>query len=87
MESWLSGLKRLTANEVRVKPLRGFESLPLRKVKNLCADKHMDFLLLCGIGAGFESRSRASGGRLSDEAGSRVLSILRTKCGKILSNS
>ena len=30
MESWLSGLKRLTANEVRVKPLREFESLTLR---------------------------------------------------------
>ena len=30
MESWLSGLKRLTANEVRVNPLREFESLTLR---------------------------------------------------------
>lgn len=30
MESWLSGRKRLTANEVRSKHLQGFESLTLR---------------------------------------------------------
>lgn len=32
METWLSGRKRLTANEVRFKNLPGFESLRLRKV-------------------------------------------------------
>ena len=32
MESWLSGRKRLTANEVRCKSLQGFESLTLRQV-------------------------------------------------------
>ena len=31
MESWLSGRKRLTANEVRFKRLQGFESLTLRQ--------------------------------------------------------
>src|SRR3989338_229401 len=31
MESWLSGRKRLTANEVGSKSPRGFESLTLRK--------------------------------------------------------
>lgn len=30
METWLSGRKRLTANEVRGKTLPGFESLRLR---------------------------------------------------------
>jgi hypothetical protein len=30
LESWLSGLKRLTANEVRCQNLRGFESLTHR---------------------------------------------------------
>jgi hypothetical protein len=30
MESWLSGRKRFTANEVRAQALQGFESLTLR---------------------------------------------------------
>gem|GEM_PF-2466616 len=30
LESWLSGRKRLTANEVRANPLHGFESHTLR---------------------------------------------------------
>jgi hypothetical protein len=34
MESWLSGRKRFTANEVRFKRLQGFESLTLRKYQN-----------------------------------------------------
>lgn len=33
MESWLSGRKRLTANEVRCKNLQGFESLTLRRLE------------------------------------------------------
>ncbi len=34
MESWLSGRKRFTANEVRFKRLQGFESLTLREHRN-----------------------------------------------------
>lgn len=33
MESWLSGRKRFTANEVRCKNLQGFESLTLRRLE------------------------------------------------------
>ena len=35
MEGWLSGRKRLTANEVRVKLLHGFESHTLRQLSLL----------------------------------------------------
>ena len=33
METWLSGRKRLTANEVRGNSLRGFESHRLRRIE------------------------------------------------------
>ena len=35
LEGWLSGRKRFTANEVGVNASQGFESLTLRKKKNL----------------------------------------------------
>lgn len=67
MESWLSGLKRLTANEVRANPLRGFESLTLRKIRSRC-DSIGDYILR--ESEGFEPRAGEARRRRQPERGS-----------------
>ena len=88
METWPSGRRHLTANEAGDKTPRGFESRRLRQNNEPNVKALGDFVL--AETAGFEGRrryTRRAKRVLVAEPGSRVLSILQAKRGKIFSNS